>query len=347
MIWSFPNRYGPTRPAGAGDTGSNDNTVELLKQNGATMFDIRVSPWRFDEARNQLLDRLPEDVDICISLDFDERLSAGWREKIESVWHNEVTRLSYDYIEKIEETLGFNVTIRTSKIHKRRDYKWIYPVHELLAYCGLGTERTAYVNGLTITHTPDTSKDRTGYLKLMELAAKENPNDVRILHHLGRDYMQYGQFDKCIEIMRRAEKLPGTAPDQRRACTRFIARAYGEKKAYHKAKAYLLKIMDEAPYCSAAYIEHAVLSYKYQEWEDIVSLSSKFGSIDFQKKNIYNEFFSSEGLLYDITSLAFYHCLDYEKALEFAEKALEKGQDDIRLKKNMDIYKEKLLAEEI
>jgi tetratricopeptide (TPR) repeat protein len=327
-----------------GDTGSNDNTVALLKENGAIVFDIRISPWRFDEARNQILNLIPEDVDICISLDFDERLSADWRRNIENAWQKGVTRLSYEYTNINQQNSNWNVTIRTSKIHSRRDYKWVYPVHELLAYCGQRLEREVYVNGLTITHTPDPSKDRGGYFKLMELAAEENPSDVRILHHLGREYMQNGQFDKCIEIMRRTEKLPGITLEQKHACMRFIARAYGEKNDYNKAKGYLLKIIDEAPYCSAAYIEHVILSYKYQEWDDIVSLSSKFNEINFQEITFYNEFFSSEGLLYDLTSIAFYHKLDYENALAFAEKGLEKSQDKIRLNKNIELYKEKLLG---
>lgn len=326
----------------AGDTGSNDNTVALLKEKGVIVFDIRVSPWRFDEARNQLLNHLPEDIDICISLDFDERLSTGWRRNIENAWQDGVTRLSYDYIDKNKQNPDWSVTIRTSKIHSRWNYRWLYPVHEMPVYYGQGPERKVYVNGLTITHTPDPAKDRTEYLKLMELSAEENPSDVRILHHLGRDYMQYAQPDKCIELMQRAVKIPGITPEQKRACMRFIARAYGEKNVYHKARNYLLKIIDEAPYCSAAYIEHAVLSYKYEKWDDIVFLASRLGDINFQKISVYNEFSPCEGLLYDIISIAFYHSSDYEKALEFAEKAIEKGQDKIRLKKNIGMYKKML-----
>lgn len=322
-----------------GDTGSSDNTVSLLKENGVMVFDIRVSPWRFDEARNQLLNKLPEDIDICIQLDFDERLSADWRRNIENAWQNGVTRFSYNYIDKSKQSPDWSVTTRKNKIHSRWNYKWHYPVHELPVYCGKGLEREAYVSGLTITHTPDPTKDRRGYLKLMELSAQENPNNVRILHHLGRDYMQYGQPHKCIEIMQRTVKIPGITPEQKRACMRFIARAYGENNAYHKAKSYLLKIIDEAPDCSAAYIEHAILSYKYEKWDDIVFLSNRLGDINFQKASIYNEFSPCEGLLYDIISIAFYHCSDYEKALEFAEKALEKGQDKTRLKKNIECIK--------
>ena len=33
------------------DTGSTDNTVEKLRANGANVYQISVSPWRFDTAR--------------------------------------------------------------------------------------------------------------------------------------------------------------------------------------------------------------------------------------------------------------------------------------------------------
>ena len=34
------------------DTGSTDNTVELAKEHGAVVYDICISPWRFDKARD-------------------------------------------------------------------------------------------------------------------------------------------------------------------------------------------------------------------------------------------------------------------------------------------------------
>jgi glycosyltransferase involved in cell wall biosynthesis len=56
------------------DTGSADKTVELALQNGAKVYDICISPWRFDLARNAALSLIPKDIDVCISLDLDEVL---------------------------------------------------------------------------------------------------------------------------------------------------------------------------------------------------------------------------------------------------------------------------------
>ena len=50
------------------DTGSTDNTVAIAKECGVTVFEQVFSPWRFDTARNYLLDSLPPDDAWVINL---------------------------------------------------------------------------------------------------------------------------------------------------------------------------------------------------------------------------------------------------------------------------------------
>jgi glycosyltransferase involved in cell wall biosynthesis len=79
------------------DTGSTDKTIELLRERGVTVVSIKVDPWRFDVARNAALAHLPEDVDVCVSLDMDEYLDWGWRRALESTWKPETGRAFYQY----------------------------------------------------------------------------------------------------------------------------------------------------------------------------------------------------------------------------------------------------------
>ena len=51
------------------DTGSTDNTVNLLKKYGVNVQTQKIVPWRFDVARNKALEMIPKDFDVCISLD--------------------------------------------------------------------------------------------------------------------------------------------------------------------------------------------------------------------------------------------------------------------------------------
>lgn len=54
------------------DTGSTDNTVQLLKKLGAKVYSKEYSVFRFDEARNDSLELVPSDCDICVCTDIDE-----------------------------------------------------------------------------------------------------------------------------------------------------------------------------------------------------------------------------------------------------------------------------------
>lgn len=59
------------------DTESTDNTVKILKEQDATVKTKIISPWRFDVARNESLNLIPPEVDICVCTDLDEILEAG------------------------------------------------------------------------------------------------------------------------------------------------------------------------------------------------------------------------------------------------------------------------------
>ena len=115
------------------DTGSTDNTVKLLCDNGVNVRVEEITPWRFDVARNKALELVPEDADLCVSVDLDEVYEPGWRKKMEDVWKEDTTRLRHIYNWKIENKKPV-VTFYYEKCHKRFGYKWIHPVHEVLSY---------------------------------------------------------------------------------------------------------------------------------------------------------------------------------------------------------------------
>ena len=71
------------------DTGSSDNSVELLKSFGVNVQSKEIKPFRFDTARNLSLDMVPEDCDICVCTDLDEVFESGWREKLEEIWNDD------------------------------------------------------------------------------------------------------------------------------------------------------------------------------------------------------------------------------------------------------------------
>ena len=61
------------------DTGSTDDTVDILKELGVIVKVEEINPWRFDVARNKSLEMVPEDAEICVCTDLDEVFEKGWR----------------------------------------------------------------------------------------------------------------------------------------------------------------------------------------------------------------------------------------------------------------------------
>jgi glycosyltransferase involved in cell wall biosynthesis len=80
------------------DTGSTDKTVEIAKSLGINVIDIRIDPWRFDDARNASLAAIPLDIDYCIALDMDEVLIDGWKKDFPKVLELGITRPVYEYV---------------------------------------------------------------------------------------------------------------------------------------------------------------------------------------------------------------------------------------------------------
>lgn len=54
------------------DTGSTDNTVDKLTALGVEVTQIHYEHFRFDQARNDCLDLIPEEYNIRVSIDLDE-----------------------------------------------------------------------------------------------------------------------------------------------------------------------------------------------------------------------------------------------------------------------------------
>jgi len=252
------------------DTGSTDNTVEKLKERGVNVVTEIITPWRFDVARNKSLDLVPIDYDICICTDLDEVFEKGWREKLEGIWQDNTTRLSYNYNWSLTEDNKPIVNFYIEKIHNRNDYKWTHPVHEVLTYIGNSFEEKIVTDEITVNHYPDSTKSRGSYLPLLELSVKEDPDDDRNMHYLGREYMFYGKWNESIDTLIKHLSLPrATWKDERCASMRFIARCYTNLGRYDEARMWLDKAINEAPYLRCPYMERALLEYKLSNWKEV------------------------------------------------------------------------------
>ena len=328
------------------DTGSTDNTAQKLKDLGVNVTVKEIVPWRFDIARNESLELVPKDFDICVCTDLDEVFIKGWRENLEQIWNNNTTRIAYNYNWLLDEHNNPKVNFYIEKIHSRNDYIWTHPVHEVLTYIGSNKENKIYTDNITLNHYPDNKKSRSSYLPLLELSVNENPNDDRNVHYLGREYMYYGKWNEAIDMLIRHLKLPtATWKDERCASMRFISRCYQNLNRIDEARMWLDKAIKEAPYLRDPFVERAILEYKENNFKEVKKYCLKALKIKTHTKTYINEIFSWDYTIYDLLSLSYFYEQKYKTALKYVNIAIKLNTDKYnseRLLNNKKIIKEKI-----
>jgi glycosyltransferase involved in cell wall biosynthesis len=107
------------------DTGSTDNTYDLLLEHGIEAHRATLSDFRFDVARNTALDLIPADVDVCVSIDMDEVPDPDFFDKIRQAWKPDTTRawVMWD---------TGNIWANNNRVHARHGYRRRYPCHYVI-----------------------------------------------------------------------------------------------------------------------------------------------------------------------------------------------------------------------
>ena len=322
------------------DTGSTDKTVQKLKENDVNVKVKKIVPWRFDVARNASLEIIPDEFDIYVCTDLDEVLLPGWRKKLEENWKKDTTRAKYTYNWKLDNDKPI-VSFYSDKIHIRKNYKWTHPVHEVLQYDG--NENYIIIDDLILNHYPDISKSRSGYLPLLELSVKEDPNDDRNMHYLGREYMYHEKWNECIDTLIKHLKLPTALwKDERCASMRFIARSYKNLNRIEESRMWLKKAINEAPYLREPWIELGLLEYENNNYETAIFYVEEALKINTREKTYINEIFSWNETPYDLLSICYFNIGNFAKSLENINIALSINPNDERLISNKKIIESEL-----
>lgn len=324
------------------DTGSTDNTVELLQELHVNVKQEIITPWRFDIARNKSLAMVPLDTDVCLCTDLDEVLKPGWRKEIEKYWQKDTTRAKYNYNWRLDSNNKPLINFYIEKMHSRQNYHWTHPVHEVLTY-EKEKENTIIIDSITVNHYPDDTKSRSSYLPLLELSVKENPTDDRNVHYLGREYMYYQKWEQSIQTLKKHLTLKNaTWKDERAASMRFISRCYKKLGHYHAAKIWLTKAYKEAPYLRDALVERALLEYELQNYKNTEKYCLQALTITTHTKSYINEPFSWDHTIYDLLAISCYNLKKYAYALYFNNIALSISPKNERLLKNNQFYQAKI-----
>lgn len=323
------------------DTGSTDKTIELLKKLNVHVKKEIINPWRFDVARNKSLDMVPLDADICVCTDLDEVFEPGWRKELESIFTN-ANRCKYNYIWSFDEYGNPSVNFYQEKIHSRMGYTWINPVHEILQ-CDLSNEKIVTTDNITLKHYPDSTKSRSSYLPLLELAVKESPKNDRNMHYLGREYMYYGKYKKAIKTLKKHLSLKTSKWDAERcASLRFICRCYKYLGDYENSIKYGLLAISEAPYLREPYVELAFVYYLINELEKCKYYLLLSLQVEKNMKNYINEPICYNGTIEDLLGVCYYYSGEYYDALKYVNKALKLDPNNTRIINNRELILNKI-----
>lgn len=327
------------------DTGSTDNTVSLLKEANVIVKETIIKPWRFDIARNQSLDMVPSDCDICVCTDLDEVLEPGWREELEKVWQPNTNRCRYIYNWSLDENNQPIISFYYEKFHSRNNYQWIFPVHEILQTTN-PEENYVTTDQIILNHYPDPTKSRSNYLELLKLSVTENPDNDRNKHYLGREYMYHGEWNNAIDtLIEHLQLKTATWKDERSASMRFIARCYQHLNRLEEARMWLEKAIEETPYLRDPYVESALLEYQQENWPEVYHKCKSALTIPTNQRTYINEPFTFDETTYDLLSISCYHLKQYPAALKYINKALEINPTNQRIIQNKKQIEAMLLQE--
>lgn len=183
------------------DTGSTDDTNALLRERGVNVIEALIDPFRFDTARNMILNQIsPNEYDFALFMDLDEVLESGWYVALqETLMSNPQanavnTRMVYTQNEDGSPGITYNRLMVT----RVGDYVWQYPVHEVLVPVDDDLNVMEIYSDIRVRHLPDTDKSRSSYLSLLILGVEENPEDPRCSQYLAREYFSLGDYKSAI-----------------------------------------------------------------------------------------------------------------------------------------------------
>jgi hypothetical protein len=131
--------------------------------------------------------------------------SRGTNQHLYEIVNNELKDITYLFWkgDKIVEITIFWY----NKIHSRKGWIWLYPVHETLTYVGVGevAAKTVRIDKILTVHH-QLNKSRASYLPLLELRAAENMDgDIQGKIYLLHQYYFDCLYEKCVVYANKLE----------------------------------------------------------------------------------------------------------------------------------------------
>jgi tetratricopeptide (TPR) repeat protein len=324
------------------ETGSTDGTRERLLELGVNVVDVRIMPFRFDMMFNVALSLLPEDTDVCIRLDMDERLQPGWRDGIEKSWvKGETTKLRYIYVWNWLDAPANTVPGRqwySDRIHSRDGYYWLSWTHEGLGCCI--EEKQVFTDDVKIYQYPD-SKSKKRDLDLLIKSAREWPHDSRIKAYLGREYMYQGYPTEAVETYK---EFLGMSWDKIERGQALINLAWCDPDN----KVFWLKMASiEVPTHREPHVNLAQHYYDIKDWSKCLKSAKAALSITKHPMDYTCTEEAWSWKPFDLAAISCWNLALYKDCLEYSKLAIKAAPNDQRLANNLRLVEEFLAKQDI
>jgi tetratricopeptide (TPR) repeat protein len=335
------------------DTGSTDNTFELLK-NDPRVFRVEqqvITPWRFDVARNESMKLIPEDANILVCTDLDEVLEPGWADVLRNKWIEGVhERGVYKYAWSHEKDGTPQTIFQYDKVHSR-NWCWNFPVHECLVHkddllnVDYYNENTLMIfDEMYLHHYPDWTKSRGSYLPLLELRKEENPTDYYGKIYLAHEYYYRGFYEKSIaelnDILTNYSDRYNNI--EKASCYLFMGDSYKALGDYDNCLAsYQKAILIDNSY-REPYVNMAVVLNELQYYHQAIGVIKECLAKTYRHYNWLERGTTWSYEPYDVLAIAYYYIGDYDNSLANAHKALHYNPNDERLLFNLGFIENQL-----
>ena len=317
------------------DTGSDDNTVEIASKIGIKVYSICIAPWRFDHARIAALSLVPNDIDICVSLDLDEELQPGWRDEIERVWAlGSTTRLRYQY------DWGSGIQFGCEKIHARHGYSWHNMCHEYPKPDERIKEVWAETSKLLVRHNPDMNKSRGQYLDLLALSLKEDPNCAQNALYYARELVFNSKWYEAIAMLKNYLGMAQSVlSNERSYAMRLLSLSHRELEDWDQSLKWGRLAAAEAPNSREPWCDLAMTCYLKGMWTECYTASTNALLIK-EKELVYTADPKAwSELPHDLASVAAWNLGLKNNAKLHCEQALKLSPNNERLKNNLNTMK--------
>lgn len=198
------------------DTGSTDNTINIVKQMIAEKKPIlfyndypQDHIFSFDFIRNYSLSKVPPIIDICVALDIDEfMVKDNWRDILQEVARD--TDNHFVLVNNRWEDLSEEKGTKSYFIHQRSAIhshlpliKWKFPVHECLDNQDKNVKLVERSDFIT-AHMRNQKKERVSYKKIIVDYLKTKPKlsniDMMHLYYIeGNEYFAAGEHKNALK----------------------------------------------------------------------------------------------------------------------------------------------------